>query len=71
MERTPIKSSNIKSVRYDAATKTMHVEFVGGKVYEYPGVPEDIHAAFASASSLGSHFAQHIRPLYLGRKLEK
>lgn len=71
MDRKPLKSTNIESVGYDAATRTMHIEFKGGNVYEYQGVPESVHAAFVAAKSPGAHFASILRPIYVGRKLSK
>lgn len=69
MERKPIKSSNIKSVGYDAATKRMEVEFSGGGVYEYEGVEPDDHASFVHDRSPGGHFAAHIRNRFKSKKL--
>lgn len=69
MERKPVKSSNIKSVGYDPATKRMHVEFSGGGVYDYEGVEPDDHASFVHDSSQGSHFSRHIRGKFKHKKL--
>jgi len=69
MDRKPVKSSNIKSVGYDAATRKMHVEFSSGGVYEYDGVEPSDHASFVHDSSPGGHFAKHIRPKFKGKKL--
>lgn len=70
MERHQVKSSNIKSVGYDAATKRMHVEFSSGGVYEYEGVGPDDHASFIHDKSPGSHFAAHIRGKFKATKQE-
>lgn len=69
MDRKPVKSSNIKSVGYDAGAKKMEVEFSSGGVYEYEGVGADDHASFVHDPSPGSHFSKHIRPVFKGKKI--
>lgn len=64
MERQPVKSSNIKSVGYDPATKTLEMEFHTGKVYRFRDVPGKAHSDLMQASSKGSHFARHIKNRY-------
>lgn len=58
----PVTSSNVEAIGYDAETKTMAVQFKGGKPpYHYANVPAEVYAAFVCAESIGSHFAKHIR----------
>lgn len=68
MVRTPVKSSNIKSIGYDPSSKTLEVEFSAGTVYEFPGVSADVWAAFQSAGSAGRFFASEIKGKYTGSK---
>lgn len=50
----PVKSSNIAATGYDAASKTLAVQFKGGgKVYHYAGVPESLFGDMAKAESVG------------------
>lgn len=50
----PVKSSNIAATGYDAASKTLAVQFKGGgKVYHYAGVPESVFGDMAKAESIG------------------
>lgn len=54
MERTPVKrSSNVASFGYDEGTKTLEVEFIGGKVYRFADVSPETHDAFRGAESAG------------------
>lgn len=57
MKRTPVKSQAIRSVGYDPDTKTLHIEFNGGGVYECasPVEPEE-HEELMQASSIGRHY---------------
>lgn len=64
IKRTPVKSSNVKSVGYDEASQTLAVEFAGGGVYHYAGVSPKDHAALTKAESVGKHIAAHIRPKF-------
>ena len=40
MDRTPVQSSNIRSVGYDPASRTLEVEFHSSGLYQYSSVPE-------------------------------
>ena len=64
MNRTPVKSSNIKAVGYDQETYTIEVEFHTGGIYQYTGVPEQVYRGFMQSASKGSYFHDHIRNRY-------
>lgn len=70
MTMTKVKSSNIHSIGYDPATLTMRVQFRGGKVRQYSGVPAESHQSFLHSESIGGHFAAHIRGRYNGQPVE-
>lgn len=59
--RKPVRSSNIKSVGYDAKNWLLHVEFHSGAVHEYPGVSPEEHTSFVHAPSAGKYFHAHLR----------
>ena len=72
MDRTTVESSQIKSVGYDPATEVMEVEFSTGSIYEYAGIPANIHADFMRAESKGAFLGRHIKAhvdLYPFRKI--
>lgn len=62
MQRTPVQSSNIAAVGYAPEQRVLQVEFIGGRVYEYAGVPPTVHDGLMRAPSKGTFFAEHIRP---------
>jgi len=68
MQRTPVKSSNIRAVGYDAATQTLEVEF-GSGVYQYQGVPPEKHAKLMGAESVGKFIRAEIRGKFDSRKV--
>jgi len=61
MERVPVQSSNLVSVGYDAETLTLEVEFLRSGIYQYSGVPVEIHEGLLNAGSKGAFFNQAIK----------
>lgn len=64
MNRTPVSSSNIASIGYDARTLTLEVEFIGGSIYQYFDVPETVYQEFMRASSKGQFLHTNIKNNY-------
>ena len=64
IRRSPVSSSSLASVGYDAVAKVLEIEFRRGAVYRYLAVPEAIFRKFMSAESKGRYFSQHIRGRY-------
>ncbi|NIW52132.1 MAG: KTSC domain-containing protein [Candidatus Korarchaeota archaeon] len=62
MERTPVHSSNIRAIGYDEKEEVLEIEFNKGGVYQYTGVPKEIHKMLMDAGSKGKFFHRHIRP---------
>jgi hypothetical protein len=69
LPRQPVMSSALRSVGYDPASSALHLELAGGELYEYSGVPQDVHAALLQAASLGQFFNHAIRDRFPYRKL--
>lgn len=61
MERQPVTSTNLAAVGYDAATSTLEVEFHHGGVYQYSGVPNEVHAGLMAADSHGKFLDVHVK----------
>ena len=61
MEREEVDSSNIISIGYEEETETLEVEFHGGRVYQYYGVPNHIHRDLMSADSHGGFLDSHVK----------
>lgn len=59
MYRTPVKSSNIKSVGFD--NNTLEIEFHSGGIYQYFDVPTEVYHLFMNSSSKGRYFDQFIK----------
>lgn len=69
MLRVPVTSSNVRSVGYDLATRTLEVEFNNGSVYDYAGVPPDVFAQLMQSPSVGSYLAKSVKPKYTAKKV--
>ena len=69
MERTPVTSTMIRAVGYDAETKSLEIEFnKGGAIWLYSEVPAEEHDALMKADSLGKYFLSRIKDKYPATK---
>jgi hypothetical protein len=64
MHRLSVESSAIASIGYDARTRTLEIEYAGGGVYRYLGVPPREHETLLRADSLGAYVNRRIKPRY-------
>ncbi len=69
MERTPVTSTNIYAIGYDADTQTLEVEFKNGSVYAYSDVHQGEYNAFFDSGSKGKYFRANIKERYSFVKL--
>lgn len=66
MKRTPVKSSQVKSIGYDESEKMLHVEFqprkteTEGQIYEYANIPSGLYADLMKAESKGAFLGKYI-----------
>lgn len=70
MIRQTVSSSNIRSIGYDAKSKTLEIEFQDGDIYQYFNIPKSIYSALMSASSHGSYFHCYIKDQYQWTKIQ-
>ena len=61
---TPVTSSNLRSVAYDAASQTLGIIFKGNTEYHYYNVPESVYRGLMNASSHGEYHAAYIKNSY-------
>lgn len=67
--RTPVSSSNLRSVGYDEESRTLEIEFHSGGVYEYYDVPAETFRELVQADSRGGYFHDHVRGEYDYRQI--
>jgi hypothetical protein len=64
LRRAPIESSSLASVGYDPSRKVLEVEFHGGRVYRYFGVPRERYRELLTAESAGRFLNTRIKGVY-------
>jgi hypothetical protein len=70
MDRRPVRSSNVASVGYDESSSTLEVEFHGGRVYRYFGVPEQHFVALtAGVGSVWKYLNRNVKGIYRYRQV--
>jgi len=69
MQRTPVVSSNLVSVGYDAESQILEIEFNSGSVYQYYRVPANIYRGLMKAGSHGEYFHDYIRDVFRYRQV--
>lgn len=69
MERTPVSSSDLRSVGYDPKSQILEIEFNSGGVYQYSAVPENVYRELMGASSHGQYFHRNIKNSYSYRRV--
>lgn len=66
IDLTPVTSSNIAGVGYDAATGALTVQFHSGAIWQYSDVPPKTYAELMTGEGIGARFAADIRAQYPG-----
>lgn len=64
MTSRPLRSSMIEAAGYDPDTRTLEIEFTGGRSYTFPNVPPDVYESLLGAESPGRYFNQQIKGVY-------
>ncbi len=64
MEKQRVSSSTVMSIGYDRQTETLEIEFGSGRVYQYYGVPDNLHNEIMQTPSKGQFFNTYIRDQY-------
>jgi len=70
MDREPVESSNIESIGYDAGSGVLEVEFKGGSVYQYSGIPQEVYNELMEAGSVGSFIHRRIKNVFECERIE-
>jgi len=61
MSMTPVESSMMRSVEYNAGAKTLDIAFSSGKTYRYFDVPASVYKGLLKAESKGQFFNERIK----------
>lgn len=66
----PVVSSNVNSIGYDEASKTLSVLFKNNTLYAYENVPHSVYLQLGAAPSIGKFLNENIKPNYSYKKVE-
>jgi hypothetical protein len=69
MERTPVASSSVASVGYDAARAELEIEYRNGRTYRYSQVPPAAYRLLIQAPSIGEYVNRVIKPRFEARSV--
>jgi KTSC domain len=64
-----VESRSVAKIGYDPAAEAAYVEFHGGGLYAYHGVPPSVYDELLSADSKGTFVNTAIKPRYSVRKV--
>ena len=70
MDMKQVNAGKLRAIGYDAAAKTLHVEFDDRRRVEYAGVPAETWRRLSGASALWSYFRDNIEDEYTARRLK-
>jgi hypothetical protein len=66
---TGVESTTLWSIGYDESVGVLRLEFRSRAMYDYFGVPEEIHSALLRASSIGACFNEIVRGRFPFRRV--
>ncbi len=70
MKRLPQQSPAITSMGYDAATKTLEIEYPNGGIYQYFDVPQEVFAWFDRVPSKSAYLERNIKNQFSYAKVD-
>jgi len=69
MQRQTVFSNRLRSVGYDALSKTLEVEFKNGRIYHYSKVPTSEFEALMTFESHEEYLNDNIKSTYSYREV--
>ena len=70
MERKKVSSSHMRSVGYDAGSKTLEVELTDGSIWQYTSVSSEVHRRLLAAPSIISYYRDNIEEAFSRRRVK-
>lgn len=69
MNVTAVESSTLLAIGYDQSRALLRLVFRSLAVYDYFGVPEEVHGGLLRASSIGACFNETVRGCFPFRRV--
>ncbi len=70
MERKKVSSSHMRSVGFDAGSKTLEVELTDGSIWQYTSVSSEVHRRLLAAPSIISYYRDNIEEAFSRRRIK-
>lgn len=64
IERSPVTSSNVKSVGHCPNTNTLAIEYSDGSIYHYHDVDKDTHDQLVASKSVGGFIHSNVKGVF-------
>jgi hypothetical protein len=64
VEKQPVKSNAVTSIRYDDATQSLDIEFASASTYRYLDVPRDVYEWLLRVESKGKFVNRLVKEKY-------
>lgn len=68
-QMTPVASTMISSVGYDASESELYVRFQNGVTWSYSDVPESVYDGLTGGGSAGAYFNNNVKNSFDGREV--
>lgn len=65
-----VNAGRLRAIGYEAAARTLRVEFDDRRVVEYAGVPQETWRRLSTSASMWSYFRDNIEDEYASRRLK-
>jgi hypothetical protein len=69
LKLSAVESTTLKSIGYDESVGVLRLEFRSRAVYDYFGVPREVHGALLGAWSIGACFNDTVRGCFPFRRV--
>ena len=70
VKMTPVKSSHVTEIGYDAAKQELHITYRDGKTSIYSDVSPELHASLLASDSVGKALHKDVRGKFPHRYAE-
>lgn len=64
-----VSAGKLRAIGYDAASRTLQVEFDTGSIVQFGGVPQEAFRRLSSSGSMWSYFRDNIEEEYAAKRV--
>ncbi len=64
-----VNAGKLRAIGYDAASRTLQVEFDTGAIVQFGGVPQETFRRLSSSGSMWSYFRDNIEEEYAAKRV--